>query len=498
MRSHGDALTIEIGAELEAIAAALGRISLKLRDPGGVVSVRSDDELVAAWVSHRVAVDGVMRQHAEKGAIVARQFIAATRRGIQDVAAADVADWIRGQACGRKRCANVLSYLRSLGDYLVLVEVRRDNPWRAFRFARVPRSRGYDALTPDQAAALVAVAERQGRDPDGRRANHGQRRSIYYRFLWLTGLRIGEARAQRWEDVDLDRGRMVVTLDKARRRDVIPLDDAAVELLREWRRLLDERGEGVERASPRVFHRGIGRRAMLRDMEEAGIPRGRGLWHRWRVGFVTRLLDAGVPAQDVQPLSRHRTLSQTMEYDRPAEARLRAALKKARGTEATPSAVLAHARQRGKGKTSEIPVDGNGGGADIPRVGQNGRRASSYQRRHFGYSPVREGPTPCRGGAALSSTGDGGGSANNARLPDDQQWTRGESNPTVDTATVISLLAEAAAILARLTAERLRTNGTDPWTEHATGCGGDAHGAGASPRRHGPAPAGHQRSAGRA
>ena len=270
------------------------------------------------WVGHRVAVDGVEPEHAARCLDAAQRFVEWCGAGPETVTLLQVAEWTRARygVVSRKRVANELAMLRSLGDYLCLVGARRDNPWRQFRLARVRRARGYDGLTPDEANAIIAVAERQARDSDGRRASHGRRRATWYRFLLATGLRWNEARRQQWDDIDLTRGSIVVTADKARRRDALPLSPETVAMLLDWRR---------ESTGVLVFPHAIHRKVALRDMHEAGVDRGVGLFHRWRVAFVTRLIDAKVSLADVSHLARHRTIDQTLRYDRPRADRLRAA-----------------------------------------------------------------------------------------------------------------------------------------------------------------------------
>ena len=63
--------------------------------------------------------------------------------------------------------------------------------------------------------------------------------------LWATGMRIGEAPALRWEDVDLEDGLVKVTSSKARTFRWAVLDRVAIERLQAW--------QGCDTNTGRVF-----------------------------------------------------------------------------------------------------------------------------------------------------------------------------------------------------------------------------------------------------
>jgi hypothetical protein len=108
---------------------------------------------------------------------------------------------------------------------------------------------------------------------------------------------------------------MVVSLDKARRRDHIPLSHAAVELLREMRKA---------KTGPKVFARTVSYKGLATDLKGAGMS-GRYGFHSFRCGYITESFENGTPPELIQRLVRHRSIDQTHRYLRHREPRLREA-----------------------------------------------------------------------------------------------------------------------------------------------------------------------------
>lgn len=120
-----------------------------------------------------------------------------------------------------------------------------------------------------------------------------------------TGMRVGEALALRWSDIDLDNRQIYVRAGKtARARRTIPLTDAAVSRLR-----------GLPRNSEWVFPNRVGnqldRRRFSRIFADAS-PRKGLTPHSLRHGAATRLLSAGVPVHIVSALLGHADPSITL------------------------------------------------------------------------------------------------------------------------------------------------------------------------------------------
>ena len=146
------------------------------------------------------------------------------------------------------------------------------------------------AFTDDEACRLLAVSDR--------------RRPIYLLALH-TGLRLGELRALRWEDIDLDRQliRLRAETTKAKRADVLPLTPAAHSILNGY-------GKPCPASGP-VFTGGVpSHHTFKADLKAAGInrkdERGHKVdFHALRTTFVTNLARAGVPQRQAMALARH-------------------------------------------------------------------------------------------------------------------------------------------------------------------------------------------------
>ena len=87
--------------------------------------------------------------------------------------------------------------------------------------------------------SLRATLNRSGPEPWDVRA------AAVVATLWATGMRIGEAHALRWEDVDLEDGLVKVTSSKARTFRWAVLDRVAIERLQAW--------QGCDTRTGRVF-----------------------------------------------------------------------------------------------------------------------------------------------------------------------------------------------------------------------------------------------------
>jgi integrase len=135
-----------------------------------------------------------------------------------------------------------------------------------------------------------------------------------------TGLRLGELRGLRWEDVDLVAGRLVVRVaaddlgelhpPKSGRAREVPLGDDVAAVLRSHRHL---RG-------PFVFCNEDGTMLTNRQCEKP-LPRAcrrAGLrrigWHVLRHSFASALTMRGAPMKAVQELLGHATLGMTLRY----------------------------------------------------------------------------------------------------------------------------------------------------------------------------------------
>ena len=163
-------------------------------------------------------------------------------------------------------------------------------------------------------------------------------RNCYYKTLYLTllatGLRIGEAVALEWSDIDLDNGVIDVNKtyvekektvndpkSKAGKRK-IPIDRNTVLMLRLYKvrqhQCFIEHGYGGKMAE-HVFSNGLSayptvvglQYVLTKHLEEAGLPRF--TFHAFRHTHASLLLNAGISYKELQHRLGHSTLAMTMD-----------------------------------------------------------------------------------------------------------------------------------------------------------------------------------------
>jgi integrase len=159
-------------------------------------------------------------------------------------------------------------------------------------------------LTSTEGRALMDVAT-------------GQMRTFLVTAL-NTGLRKGELFALKWKDIDFEREELRVRRSKGKRFRVIPLNDLALQTLREHPRHI---------SSLIVFHNPDGscwkdvRGSFNATLTKAGLPRIR--IHDLRHSFISNLVMAGEDLRTVQELAGHRSITTTMRYAHLAPGRLK-------------------------------------------------------------------------------------------------------------------------------------------------------------------------------
>ena len=274
---------------------------------------------VLAWEVWLVDQQGYDRHHSKNAGRWARRWV---EHAGDNLTPASCVAWLSAMSMSRKlspqTIRNRISLCRQFSGWLVVQGRLSINPWVSIPAPRGRAGVGADALTQDEVNRLIVAAERAARHPDGRIRNNANARAVLYRLLNGTGMRWGEWRWQRWDDIDLERAEIKVTKDKSRRRDTLPISASVVATLRAWRQI--SRGETVFEDYPT-------QKGLDRDMKSCGIE-GRGKWHRMRVGFITSAFELGVPADLIQKLVRHKSVDQTHRYLRHKDSTLKAGIEK--------------------------------------------------------------------------------------------------------------------------------------------------------------------------
>lgn len=173
-----------------------------------------------------------------------------------------------------------------------------------FNRLKAPKPK-FDFLSSEESERLLAAAEDEWR--------------VALLVSLRTGIRQGEFRALRWEDVDLVAGRMTInqsnwrgivgTPKSGHSRD-IPLSTEVVKALKGHRHLI---GDLVFcHPTGRAWNPDELRPPLYRACKKAGLRRIG--WHVMRHSFASQLVTRGVPLKAVQEMLGHATMDVTLRY----------------------------------------------------------------------------------------------------------------------------------------------------------------------------------------
>jgi site-specific recombinase XerD len=223
--------------------------------------------------------------------------------------------------------AHRLSVLRRFHAWLCDSGRSGENPWAGQRVSgRLPR-RLPRVLTPGEMDAMEAACR------DDADQTRGLRDLAVLRVLRASGCRSGEVAGLRVEDLDLDRGEIIVRGKNDAER-VAFLDRPAVDALSAW--LRRGRPRWTRRPAGSLFIYPGGRAANNKMVTGAVERAARGLRrhvhpHLYRHTFATAMLHRGVDVLDLQGLLGHLSLAATARYTHAVPDRLRAAYRRAHG-----------------------------------------------------------------------------------------------------------------------------------------------------------------------
>ncbi len=270
----------------------------------------------------------------------------------RDVTAAGVLAWVRARLGAGLAASTVkrgLTTVRNFHRWLVLEELRPDDPTATVELPRVPRGLP-KALSEEEAAALVAAprgekaAARRDRsagrarpEDSGRPARRqeavARRDSAILETLYGTGVRVSELVGLSLGDIDLSSAAMRV-LGKGSKERILPLGRLAAAALREWlegpgRAAMEPERWATRSDSEAVFlnlrggrlsrqgvHQIVRQHGVDAEISEALTP------HVLRHSFATHLLDNGADIRVVQELLGHAKVTTTQIYTSVSRERL--------------------------------------------------------------------------------------------------------------------------------------------------------------------------------
>lgn len=197
-----------------------------------------------------------------------------------------------------------VSALKNFGAFLYKTGVLPSNPLQHLDSSGETGGQGARALNLEEARALIATARSRAQRTGKDKSNA----ALFYTTLLHTGLRHAEASALLWGDLDLDGETPVLVSNPAwsknGRRELVPLHQELVELLREHRKSVQNGREN------KVFPKAPNRHTWDVDREAAGIQRldARGRqasYHSTRKYLATMLDRTGASPGVVSRILRH-------------------------------------------------------------------------------------------------------------------------------------------------------------------------------------------------
>lgn len=165
------------------------------------------------------------------------------------------------------------------------------------------RSREY--LTVSEVNKLIKAAKSLGR--------HGERDSLLILVMYRHALRVSEAIDLRWDQMDLNRGRMHVNRLKNGDPSMHYLEGDEIRALRKLRRdysatefVFESERQGP--LTPNAVHKMMARAGVEADLELSVHP------HMLRHGKGYQLADEGVDARAIQAYMGHKNIQHTVLY----------------------------------------------------------------------------------------------------------------------------------------------------------------------------------------
>jgi integrase len=277
-------------------------------DPSGERQRKRRENTVAA-VAERYLAEHVAAHNKASTAAEARRIVETRIKPelgsikITDLTRADIKAWHQSMSATPYEGNRALAYCsRMLNLAATEWQLRADNPCAGIK--RFPEKKRERYLVDDELARIgdvLAAAERDATELPGF--------ILLVRLLATTGMRLGEALALRWSDVDLA-GRAIRLRDAKAGARTVHLGAAAVAILDA---VEDKSGHVVHGLDPtRALPFSTAQHAWARLRRRAGLPDARMHDLRHSVGTFAAL--AGANAFVVRDLLGHKTLAMTGRY----------------------------------------------------------------------------------------------------------------------------------------------------------------------------------------
>jgi len=239
-----------------------------------------------------------------------------------EAAAVDIAAFLASlseRGISPASAARSLAAIRGFHKYLIIDGLAQHDPT-----TNLETPRGWKRLPKTLSAADVEALLKQ---PDNSNRISVRDRAML-ELLYATGLRVSELIGLRVQNVNLERGFLLV-MGKGSKERVVPMGDAAIRAIEEY--LSDARQSLLQGKESELLFISQQRKGMTRQTFweriklyaiKAGIPQNVSP-HTLRHSFATHLLDNGADLRSVQAMLGHSDVSTTQIYTHVSRERLK-------------------------------------------------------------------------------------------------------------------------------------------------------------------------------
>jgi integrase/recombinase XerD len=219
--------------------------------------------------------------------------------------------------------ARIISGWKQFFDFLVLEEIRKDDPSEALEMPKIGRKLP-EVLTIDEIDALIAAIDLG--------SNEGQRNKAIIETLYSCGLRVSELVSLKFEDCFFEEG-FIRVIGKGNKERLVPVSPSVIEEVgiyvdtdrnnvpikkgNEAIIFLNRRGAQLTRV---MIFTIIKRLAVLAGIKKNISP------HTFRHSFATHLIEGGANLRAIQDMLGHESITTTEIYTHMDQRFLREAI----------------------------------------------------------------------------------------------------------------------------------------------------------------------------
>jgi site-specific recombinase XerD len=212
------------------------------------------------------------------------------------------------EQCGAGTVGNALTAIRSFCRWCLLEELRTDDPTLQIVWPRLRKPAPRALRRAELRFIFEVITEPAGLRKEQAFIWRRNRRAIY--LMLFGGLRLSEAAALRWRDIDLDAQELLVIDGKGGKDRVVPLHPALTEELRRVRNPKPMWAVVGQRDGKPLNYKSLAH-IFERWLANLGL---RISAHRLRHSFATELLRHGADIRAIQDLMGHTSLETTQRY----------------------------------------------------------------------------------------------------------------------------------------------------------------------------------------